>query len=118
MMPYVFVTCWMLRGKRSLLSGIGIENSLDHDRVLTLSLVKSIEIVGEAVSRVSRECQERNAEIPWASIIATRNRLIHGYFDIALDRVWDTITTDFPPLIAQLEAAVADIDAEMGGIRS
>jgi uncharacterized protein with HEPN domain len=39
-----------------------------------------------------------------------RNRLIHGYFDVDLDRVWDTVTDDLPPLLAQLEAALARPD--------
>ena len=110
----------MLDAAREAIAFVGDRDrdSLDHDRMLTLSLVKSIEIVGEAACRVSRECQERNSEIPWASIIAMRNRLIHGYFDSDLDRVWDTITTDLPPLIARLEAVVAAIDAEMGSIGS
>jgi uncharacterized protein with HEPN domain len=80
--------------------------ALDSDRMLTLSLVKSIEIIGEAAARVSQGCQERYAEIPWANIIAMRNRLIHAYFDIDLDRVWDTVLTDLPPLIAELEKIV------------
>jgi uncharacterized protein with HEPN domain len=86
---------------------------LDSDRMLTLSLVKSIEIIGEAAARVSRECQERYPAIPWASIIAMRNRLIHAYFDVDLDRVWDTITTDLPPLIAELERIVSSEDLEI-----
>lgn len=78
-------------------------SALDSDRMLTLSLVKSIEIIGEAAARVTKECQQRYPEIPWSNIIAMRNRLIHAYFDIDLDRVWDTVTDDLPPLIASLE---------------
>lgn len=71
--------------------------------MLVLSLVKSIEIIGEAASRVSKESRERSPEIPWAVIVAMRNRLIHAYYDVDLDRVWDTITGDLPPLILSLE---------------
>jgi uncharacterized protein with HEPN domain len=46
-------------------------------------------------------------EIPWANIVAMRNRLIHVYFDIDLDRVWDTVTDDLPPLITALEKAIS-----------
>jgi len=77
------------------------------DRMLALSIVKSIEIIGEAASTVSKEFQVKHKEIPWASIIAMRNRLIHVYFDIDLDRVWDTITDDLPPLITALEKAIS-----------
>ena len=82
-------------------------NDIYADRMLALSIVKSIEIIGEAASTVSKEFREKRKEIPWASIIAMRNRLIHVYFDIDLDRVWDTITDDLPPLITSLEKAVS-----------
>jgi len=74
--------------------------------MLPLSIVKSIEIIGEAASTISKEFRERHEEIPWASIIAMRNRLIHVYFDMDLVRVWDTIKDDLPPLITSLEKIV------------
>jgi len=80
---------------------------LDKDRMLTLSIVKSVEIIGEAASKVTIESREAQPEIPWADIIAMRNRLIHVYFDIDLDRVWDTAAYELPPLIAALEKALA-----------
>jgi uncharacterized protein with HEPN domain len=78
-------------------------SDLDGNRMLALSLVKSIEIIGEAAARVTKTCQRRYPQIPWPNIIAMRNRLIHTYFDIDLDRVWDTVTDDLPPLIDSLE---------------
>jgi uncharacterized protein with HEPN domain len=71
--------------------------------MLVLSVVKSIEIMGEAAARVTKECQNEFPQIPWGNIIAMRNRLIHAYFDIDLDRVWDTVTDDLPPLVEELE---------------
>lgn len=79
---------------------------LDSNRMLVLSIIKSIEILGEAASKVTREGREAHSEIPWADIVATRNRLIHVYFDIDLDLVWDSVTDDLPPLIAALETAL------------
>ena len=75
---------------------------LNTERMLVLSIVKSIEIIGEAASKVTQETRETYTELPWANIIAMRNRLIHVYFDIDLDRVWDTVTDDLPPLIGSL----------------
>jgi len=77
--------------------------AFNKDRMLALSLVRLIEIIGEAASQVTEEFQEKHSEIPWSQIIAMRNRLIHAYFDIDLDRVWDTVKDDLPPLIAQLQ---------------
>lgn len=77
--------------------------NLESDRMLVLALVKSIEIIGEAASRITKESRELYPQVPWANIVAMRNRLIHVYFDIDLDRVWDTITDDLPALINLLE---------------
>jgi uncharacterized protein with HEPN domain len=79
---------------------------LAEDRMLALSLVKSIEIIGEAASRVSAEVQAGHTAIPWSDIVGMRNRLIHAYYDIDLDRVWDTVLDDLPLLIQELEALV------------
>src|SRR4030043_6500 len=82
----------------------------DSDRMLVLSIVKSIEIVGEAASKVTQETREMYMELPWANIIGMRNHLIHVYFDIVLDRVWDTITDDLPPLIGSLGKIILQND--------
>ncbi len=81
--------------------------SLDADRKLTLALVKSTEIIGEAAAKVTQNYREESPQIPWLSIINMRNRLIHAYFDIDLDILWKTVTEDLPPLIAELEGIVS-----------
>ena len=82
---------------------------LDKDRMLVLALVKSIEIVGEAASKVSPEMRSAISGLPWSNIVGMRNRLIHAYFDIDLDRVWDTITDDLPPPVTELERNLRDL---------
>ena len=77
--------------------------SLDKNRQLELALVKSIEILGEAATRVTDECRKDLSQIPWANIIGMRNRLIHAYFAINRDILWKTVTDDLPPLITELE---------------
>lgn len=79
------------------------KTELETNRALALALVKSIEIVGEAASKVSRELRSQSPQIPWADIVAMRNRLIHSYFDVNLDIVWQTVAEELPPLVAQLE---------------
>jgi len=75
---------------------------LDNDRMLTLALVKCIEIVGEAANQIPRAFQEQHPQIPWADIIGMRNRLIHAYYDVNLDILWRTIQDELPPLKQQL----------------
>ncbi len=79
---------------------------LDRDRMMVHSLVRCIEILGEAASRVSADKRSELSDIPWTDIISMRNRLIHGYFDIDLNRVWDTVVDDLPPLIISLRKAL------------
>jgi len=86
-------------------------SDLNRDRMLTLSLVKCIEIIGEAAAKVSEETRAECPSLPWADVIGMRNRLIHGYFDIDLDRVWDTVKDDLPPLAASLSSVISPEDA-------
>jgi len=76
---------------------------LDQQRLVQLSLVRLLEIVGEAARRVPEETQLRHPEIPWRQIIGLRNRLIHGYDAIDFDIMWATVTIDLPPLVEMLE---------------
>ena len=77
--------------------------SLDVDRKLVLALMKSIEIIGGAATKITKECQKDLSQIPWPNIIGMRNRLIHAYFDVNLEILWKTVTEDLPGLIDELE---------------
>ena len=76
---------------------------LDTDRPLNLSLVRLLEVVGEAASRVPVGERLKYTGIPWVQIVGLRNRLIHGYDNVDFDILWEIITHDLPPLIAELE---------------
>lgn len=78
-------------------------DDLDKDRMLTLAIIKELEIIGEAASKITPELKAMHSNIPWLDIVGMRNRLTHGYFDIDLDRVWDTVLVDLEPLCASLE---------------
>ena len=79
---------------------------LDADRQLNLSLVRLVEIVGEAAARVPTDHRQRHAAIPWRDIVGLRNRLIHGYDLVDFDILWRIITQDLPSLIDALERAI------------
>jgi uncharacterized protein with HEPN domain len=100
----------MLRHSREAVSmAEGRQRSdLESDRKLELSLTRLVEIVGEAASKIHRDDRERYPSIPWAQIVGMRQRLVHGYDVVDLDVLWDTITDDLPPLIAELERLVDD----------
>ncbi len=86
---------------------------LGTDRMLVLALVKVLEIMGEAATQVSGPCRTALVGIPWADIIGMRHRLVHAYFDINLDILWQTVEEDLPPLIPELEAALRGEDVGM-----
>jgi uncharacterized protein with HEPN domain len=79
---------------------------LDSNRQLNLSLVRLLEIVGEAAGRVPAEEQASHPDIPWPEIVGLRNRLIHGYDSVDFDILWQIVSNDLPPLIAALEKAL------------
>jgi len=76
---------------------------LYSSRILSLALVRLLEIVGEAAGRASPEVTSRYPAIPWAEIVGLRNRLVHGYDSVDLDIMWQILKGDLPPLILQLE---------------
>jgi len=77
---------------------------LEADEMLRFALVRAIEIIGEAASRISAETREANPAIPWQAIIGMRNRLVHAYFDIDTDILWVAATREVPSLLPLLHA--------------
>ncbi len=65
--------------------------------------VRNLELIGEAASHIPVEIRETYHSIPWRLVIATRNRLIHGYLGIDNDTLWSIIQDDIPTLIVDLK---------------
>ena len=80
---------------------------LDTDRMLLFAVVRAIEVVGEAASKLSEEFRAAHPGIPWRAIIGMRNRLIHAYFDIDTETVWETTEQELPPILNQLRELAA-----------
>jgi uncharacterized protein with HEPN domain len=76
---------------------------LDEHRELELSLVRLLEIVGEAANRVPDEERARYPGVPWREIVDFRNRVIHGYDAVDLDIVWEILEKDLPTLVEALQ---------------
>lgn len=81
---------------------------LDRERLLELSVLRILEVIGEAATRLPDEVRERHPEVPWGSVVGLRNRLIHAYDEVDLDIVWDILTLDLPDLIEKLEHMLAE----------
>ncbi len=68
-----------------------------------------MEIIGEAARGLTEELRQAHPEVPWRQMIAMRNVLIHGYFDIDVDLVWSVADNDLPKLAAQIRAIVKEV---------
>jgi uncharacterized protein with HEPN domain len=79
---------------------------LDTDELLALALVRLIEVLGAAAARVAEPFQKSHPELPWQAMRGARNGLIHGYFDVDYDVVWQIVSTDLPDLIPKLRVLV------------
>jgi len=75
-----------------------VKNGLIYDATL-----RNLELIGEAATHIPDEIRAAHAEIPWRMIIATRNRLIHGYLGIDNDLLWSIIRDEVPQLLSLLE---------------
>lgn len=62
-----------------------------------------MEIIGEAANNLSEDSRQQMPEIPWKDIIGMRNILIHVYFKVDLETVWETIQSELPELIKTVE---------------
>ena len=83
---------------------------LDTDRMLYLSLLQLVQVVGEAASQIPPAERANYPSIPCDQIIGVRNRLIQGYNRVDSDVLWEIVTHDLPPLVAELEMVVATLE--------
>lgn len=66
--------------------------------------VRNLELIGEAATHIPIEIRQQHDDIPWRLVIATRNRLIHGYLGIDNDTLWSIVSDEVPSLLSALEA--------------
>ena len=89
----------MLRAVESIerYSVSSFESFLDDEKTQDAIMFNLI-IMGEAANKIERDFQEKHQQIPWASIIGTRNVIVHGYDQVKLQIIWDILTKDLPSL--------------------
>lgn len=80
------------------------------DELVFDATVRNLELIGEAAGRIPAEIRERASDVPWRLIVATRNRLIHGYLGIDEDTLWSIIRSDVPALLDSLRRLRASLD--------
>lgn len=95
---------------RSFMEGLAKDDFLTDKRTQQ-AVIMSLIIIGEATAKVMdgyAEFTQAHVEVPWRSMRNMRNRLAHGYFDINLDVVWETVQEWLPELLKQLPAVCQD----------
>ena len=79
-------------------------NEFLHDEKTIDSVVRNLEIMGEAANRLPRNFRSQHPEIDWYRIIGLRHRIVHSYFGIDLDMIWEIIQWDVPDIKKKLDA--------------
>ncbi len=85
------------------------------DKRTQQAVIMSLIIIGEAATKVMDgyiEFAQTHGQVPWRNMRGMRNRIAHGYFDVNLDVVWDTVQTALPELLQQLLAVRQDADGD------
>ncbi|MDG4594392.1 MAG: DUF86 domain-containing protein [Candidatus Contendobacter sp.] len=81
---------------------------LDADAMLRLALTRAVEIVGEAAAQVSEQGRAAVPGTPWPQVVGMRNRLMHAYFDVDLNILWDTVHLALPARIEKLKPTMQE----------
>jgi uncharacterized protein with HEPN domain len=82
--------------------------SLSTDRMFSNAVIREFEVLGEAANNISKKTQKLFPHLPWKQIISMRNTLIHAYFDVDYDIIWETVINDLPLFYLQLQQIVSD----------
>ncbi len=80
-------------------------DALEQDEKTQDAVVRALTVIGEAAVRIQKAAPEfltAHPQLPWAQMRGIRNKVVHDYFDVAWDVVWDTVKQDLPPLLKQI----------------
>jgi len=95
------------------IEGVNKENFLSNVEK-QYAVLRGLEIIGEATKNLSEELKKKHPNIPWKEIAGMRDKLIHQYFGVNLDLVWETIKTELPELKNQISRILKEIEETKG----
>ena len=90
----------------------GGRERFDHDELIRVWCLRHLEVIGEAAARMSEELRSGYPDVPWRAIVGMRNTLIHGYFNVDWDQVWNAVEYDLPKLEQTLTTILKAEDKE------
>ncbi len=73
-----------------------------EEELIQVWIIYYIQVIGEAANQLSPTIRQSYSEIPWSNVTAMRNVLVHHYFGLDLDEIWDTVCIDLPALKARI----------------
>ena len=79
-------------------------------RTLQDAIVRNLQVLCESTQRIDEQQKETHPEIDWVSIAGMRNVLVHDYFEVDFETVWDVVTRDLSPLDKTMRAMLAELD--------
>ena len=92
----------------AFIEGMGYED-LETDKKTQYAVIRCLEVIGEAAKKIPIKSREKHPGIPWQEISAMRDKLIHEYFGVDLNTVWDTIQEDLSPFKEAVENLLHDL---------
>ncbi len=94
------------RQARAFIAGKTRPDLEANHALVGFAVVRALEIIGEAASKISDETRLALSDIPWKNMIGMRNRVVHDYNRVDYDIVWDVVSKQLPELISQLEVGL------------
>ena len=94
---------------RQFLEGLSYDDFID-DRKTISAVVRELEIVGEATKQIPASIRKKYPEIPWSEMTGMRDKLIHFYFGVDMDIVWETVKTRIPKLEPLIQNIIYDLE--------
>jgi uncharacterized protein with HEPN domain len=82
------------------------------EELIQVWIIYYIQIAGEAANQLSDTMKKNHPEIPWRGIIGMRNVLVHQYFGVDLDEIWDTVSADLPVLKVKIQEILAEYQSD------
>ena len=88
------------------------KEGLSKDELKQYALIRAIELIGEAAKNITKNMKEKHNEVPWKDIIGSRDRIIHQYFGINLEIIWNIIKKDIPKLKVNLDKILKELESK------
>ncbi|CAN5894601.1 DUF86 domain-containing protein [soil metagenome] len=86
-------------------------NAFDDDELVQVWMIHHVQVTGEAARALSAETRAKHPNVPWKLIVGMRHILVHHYFGIDLNEVWNVVERDLPDLKARINAVVSEMDS-------